>query len=310
MSMLASSIVGSSIRPQGPDLDAPDAEGFTHARVAVGEVTLHVASVAGNESARGPLVVFLHGFPEFWWSWRHQLHAFAERGYRVLAPDLRGYHLSDKPEGVHAYRVEALAADVAGLVRATGHERAMVVGHDWGAMVAWVFAERHPELLSRLAILNVPHPEKMLRGLLRPTQLRKSWYMFFFQLDGVAERGAAKGDFAEVRQMFRSEGLDAEATERLVDALRSPGTLTAAMNYYRHAIRRVLRADLPERVRIDAPTLVIWGDQDRHLGRELAAPPAEWVPNARVEHIPEASHWVQQVAPARVNELLLSFADR
>ncbi len=295
-------------RPQGPDLaDQPDAEGFTHARVDVGEVTLHVASVAGSDNNAGPLVVFLHGFPEFWWSWRHQLRALAAAGYRVMAPDLRGYHLSDKPRGVSSYKVESLAADVAGLIRASGAPDAVVVGHDWGAMVAWTFAERHPDLLRRLVIMNVPHPRAMLRGLLRPEQLKKSWYMFFFQLGGIAERAVERGDFAHVRRMFRYEGLDAEETERLIDALRAPGALTAAMGYYRHAIRRVARGDIPAPTRIEQPVLVIWGDRDRHLGSEMAAPPPEWVPRARVEHIPEATHWVQQVAADRVNALLLEF---
>jgi epoxide hydrolase 4 len=297
-----------STRPQGPGLgDRPDAEGFTHARVDVGEVTLHVASVAGSEQNGGPLVVFLHGFPEFWWSWRHQMKALAAAGYRVMAPDLRGYHLSDKPRGVASYKVESLADDVAGLIHASGAPDAVVVGHDWGAMVAWMFADRHADLLRRLVIMNVPHPRAMLRGLLRPEQLKKSWYMFFFQLDGIAERAAERRDFAHIRRMFRYEGLDAEETERLIDALRAPGALTAAMSYYRHAIRRVARGDVPAPTRIEQPVLVIWGDRDRHLGSEMAAPPAEWVPHARVEHLPDATHWVQQVAPERVNALLLEF---
>ncbi|AKV04620.1 Epoxide hydrolase [Labilithrix luteola] len=290
-------------------------DGFLHRTINVGEVRLHVAEARpeGIASDRPvpdevPLVVFLHGFPEFWWSWRKQLRAFAEAGYWAIAPDLRGFNESEKPKGVSAYEVERLAGDVAGMLRALGRKKAIVVGHDWGAVVAWFVAQLHPEMVERLAILNVPHPLQMTRGLRRPAQLLKSWYMFFFQLPRIPERLTARNDFAFVRKTFAADGIPAEDIEHYVDAARVPGALTGAMNYYRAAIRRVVMGRVPKTIRIDVPVLVIWGDEDRYLGKEMAEPPERWVTNARVVHIPGASHWVQSVASARVNELLLGFA--
>ncbi len=297
------------------------ADGFLHRKIDVGAVHLHVAEARprmpdgaladGSQDVdpEVPLVVFMHGFPELWWSWRHQLRAFADAGLWAVAPDMRGYNESDKPVGVSSYEVEPLADDIAGLVRALGRKRAIIIGHDWGAMVAWVVAERHPELVSRLAILNVPHPKQMLRGLMRLKQIRKSWYMFFFQLPaGIPERALAKDDWAYLRRMFESEGFAPDEIEPYVKAMATPGAITAAMSYYRAAIRRVAMGRMVESKRIECPVLVIWGDGDRHLGKEMAEPPSRWVPNARVEHIPEASHWVQNSAPEKVNPLLLAFA--
>lgn len=275
---------------------------FTHRHVNVGEVSLHIAE-AGDRSR--PLVVFLHGFPEFWYSWRHQLEALAKAGYWCVAPDLRGYNESDKPEGVGSYALEKLVGDVAGLIGALGREKAHVVGHDWGAVVAWSFAQAEPGRLEKLAILNVPHPVTFLRGIKTARQLFKSWYMFFFQLPWIPERAMAAFDYAALRKGFAS--FSREEQDRYVEAMKTPGARTATLAYYRSIIRRVLRGDTPKPRRIEAPVLVIWGDRDAFLGVELAEPPPEWVPDARVVHIPEASHWVQNDAPERVNELLLSF---
>ncbi len=287
------------------------ADGFLHRRVAVnGDVTLHVVEARPavmNDAV--PLVIFIHGFPEFWWSWRHQLRAFAGAGFWAIAPDMRGYNESDKPDGVEAYHVERLADDVAGLIRALGRTTAIVVGHDWGAVVAWTLAQNSPEVVSRLAILNVPHPLQMIRGLKTIKQLKKSWYMFFFQLPfGLPERALEAANYAALRWAFAADGFPTSEIEPYVDAMRQPGAVTGAMNYYRAALRRGALGRSPRTKRIDCPVLVIWGDQDRHLGKELATPPARFVPHARVEHIPEATHWVQNSAPERVNELLVAFA--
>jgi len=301
----------------GRGLPAPErrADGFLHRTVDVGEVRLHVAearpagiSAEAAVPADVPLVVFLHGFPEFWWSWRHQLEALSAAGFWAVAPDMRGYNESDKPAGVASYEVERLAGDVAGLVRALGREQAVVVGHDWGAAVAWFVAQLHPEVVRRLAILNVPHPLEMQRGLRRPAQLKKSWYMFFFQLPGIPEKTIAKDDYAYLRHTFGSDGFSREEIEPYVDAMRVPGAVTSALNYYRAAIRRIFKASVPPTRVIECPVLVIWGDQDRYLGKEMATPPARFVTNAKVVHIPEASHWVQNAAPAQVNQLLVDFA--
>jgi len=277
----------------------------THRRVDVGDVYLHIAEAG---PADGPLVVLLHGFPEFWWSWRHQLDAFAAAGFRAVAPDLRGYHLSDKPAGVRAYEVEALAGDVAGLIRALGRTEATIVGHDWGAVVAWTFAMLHGAMTTRLAILNVPHPLTMLRGMRTGRQLRKSWYIFFFQLPRLPEWVITRHDFAFIRRAFAGDGVPDADIARYVDALRQPGAVQSAVHYYRATIRRGFAGRMAAITPITVPVLVIWGDRDRYLGRELADPPADLVPQARVVHLPDASHWVQTAAPAQVNALLLDFA--
>jgi pimeloyl-ACP methyl ester carboxylesterase len=288
---------------------------FFHRTMSVGEISLHVVearpkSVGSDQNLPHdtPLVVFLHGFPEYWRSWRHQLEAFAKAGFWAVAPDMRGYGESDKPQGIAAYEIERLAGDIAGLIRALGRDDAIVVGHDWGAIVAWYVAQLHPERVKRLAILNVPHPAQMMNGLRSLRQLMRSSYMFFFQLPAVPERAVQFYNFVFLRKMFEIDGMSADDIKHLIDALRTPRVLTSGMNYYRALVRRIASGRLPPTRRIEAPVLVIWGDADRYIGKELATPPAQFVPNARVVHIPEASHWVQNVAYTRVNELLLAFA--
>jgi pimeloyl-ACP methyl ester carboxylesterase len=270
------------------------------------------------EAGEGPLVVLLHGFPEFWYSWRHQIPALARAGYHVVAPDMRGYNLSDKPQGWRAYDTGLLADDIAGLVRSfgtrtgTSEQSAYVVGHDWGAAVAYAVAMGHPEVVRRLAILNVPHPTRMLEGFRTLKQLRKSWYMFFFQVPRLPEHLIARDDFSFAKRSLRADSKDAfsdEDLERYVEAWSQPGALTGMINYYRAALRRSPGKALARMKPIEAQTLVIWGMRDRHLGSELAEPASEWVPNVRVERIPDATHWVQHDAPERVNELLLDFFD-
>jgi pimeloyl-ACP methyl ester carboxylesterase len=290
-------------------MSAPDGElaGVAHRSAHLGDVRLHYV-----EAGRGPLVLLLHGFPEFWYSWRHQIPALAGAGFRVVAPDLRGYNLSDKPRGVRAYAGDLLARDVECLIRHLGARRAVAVGHDWGAIVAWLFAMRYPELLERLVIMNGPHPVRFLRALRTPRQLVRSWYVFLFQLPRMPEALLRAGHFALLRRTFRTQpvrpgALNAEDVERYVAAAARPGALTAAINYYRAAFRQLLARAQTGLRRIDAPVLVVWGEQDRYLGQELAEPDHAWVPNVRVERLPDASHWVQLDRPERVNALLLAF---
>jgi pimeloyl-ACP methyl ester carboxylesterase len=262
------------------------------------------------EAGTGPLVVLLHGFPEFWYSWRRQIGPLAEAGYHVVAPDLRGYDLSDKPQGWRAYDASLLAGDIAGLIRSFGEQDAYVVGHDWGAAVAYAVAMLHPDVVKRLAILNVPHTSRMLEGFRTLRQLRKSWYMFFFQIPRLPEYLIGRDDFSFAKRSLRSDSKKAftdEDLERYVEAWSQPGALTGMINYYRAALRRSPRATLAAMKPIPAPTMVIWGMLDRHLGSELAEPAPEWVPNLRMERIPQATHWVQHDAPERVNELLIDF---
>ncbi|WP_437594422.1 alpha/beta fold hydrolase [Sorangium sp. So ce1000] len=265
------------------------------------------------EAGEGPLVVLLHGFPEMWYSWRHQIPALVEAGYRVIAPDMRGYNLSDKPKGVAAYALPELTADVAALIQASGAERAAaVVGHDWGGGVAWAFAMRYPALLERLVILNSPHPERLFSAFRTARQLRKSWYMFFFQLPKVPELAARKNDFALLRASVKNDprrpgAMSDEDLARYIEAWSQPGALTAMINYYRALFRPGSRRGKTRPPRVDTPVLVIWGEHDRHLGAELAAPNPALVPNARVARVPDASHFVHYDRPEKVNQLLLEF---
>jgi len=286
-------------------MSTTDAVEVSHSFADVNGVRLHYA-----EAGSGPLLVLLHGFPEFWYAWRRQIPALADAGYRVVAPDMRGYGLSSKPAGWRSYSTDRLAGDIAGLIRHLGAERAHLVGHDWGGVVAYTTAMEHPDLLDRLMILNVPHPARMSEGLRTLKQLRKSWYMFAFQAPRLAEAAIRRGDFRALKQGLRDEapGAYSERDLELYDqAWREPGAVTGMVNYYRAALRGSPRRSL-ERLRpIAAPTLVIWGERDKHLGAELAEPDPRWVPDVRVERIADASHWVEHDSPERVNELLLEF---
>jgi epoxide hydrolase 4 len=280
---------------------------LAHRYADLGDVRLHYV-----EAGEGPLVLLLHGFPQFWYQWRHQIPALVEAGFRVVAPDMRGYNLSDKPPGVRAYRIELLARDVERLILACGEQTAVVVGHDWGAIAAWIAAMRYPGRVGKLAILNVPHPARFLDGLLSPMQLLRSSYMFFFQIPRLPEEVIRAGDFALLRSALRrdpvqSEVFTAEDIERYIEAMAQPGALTASLNYYRALLRnpRETRALLQ---RVEAPVLVIWGERDRFLSQRLAEPPRLWVPNLlRVERLQDASHWVAEDRPLEVNTLLLRF---
>jgi len=284
-------------------------EAWTHCEGRVNGIRLHWV-----EQGEGPLVVLLHGFPEFWYAWRHQIPALAAAGFRAVAPDLRGYNLSDKPAGAAAYRIEALLGDLAGLIErlGEGEKKAHVVGHDWGGAFAWYAPLFHPERLLSLTLLNAPHPLAFRRELRsNAAQRKKSSYVFFFQLPWLPERRIRAGNFVILEKMLRRDpvtpGTFSDEDIRLYkEALARPGALTAAVNYYRAAFRfppRVRGRKWPDGLK----TLLVWGECDRYLGPGLLEGLDRWVPNLTVERIPEASHWVQADAPARVNELLVRF---
>jgi pimeloyl-ACP methyl ester carboxylesterase len=282
---------------------------MAHRWIDVGGLRLHCV-----EAGTGPLVVLLHGFPEFWYAWRYQIPALADAGYRVVAPDLRGYNTSDKPSRVRDYRPRVLVQDVADLIVALGASSAAVAGHDWGGGLAWLLAMQHPKRVERLVLLNAPHPVRFLKGLRSPRQLRRSWYILAFQLPWLPERLVAARDFQALRWIFRHQptrpgAFTAQDIDRYVVAAAQPGALRAAINYYRAAFRANPLAQAHGLRRVDIPTLIIWGDQDRSLGRELAEPDRAWVPDVRVERIAEASHWVQADDPERVNQLMVDFLE-
>lgn len=281
--------------------------GWRHHTATVNGVRLHYV-----EAGSGPLVVLLHGFPEFWYCWRHQIPALTAAGYRVIAPDMRGYNLSEKPNGVAHYQVEPLAEDVAALIRHAGEERAVVVGHDWGGVVAWQTAILQPQVVERLIVLNAPHPAAMARELRKPAQLLRSAYVFFFQAPLLPEALFRANRYVLLERLFRSDPVRPDAytdddIRRYKRALDQPGALTAALNYYRALSRRDPRVAFAPPPPIDAPTLLIWGDQDRALGVGLTEGLERWVPGIRVAHIADSSHWVQNDQPEQVNALMLDF---
>jgi epoxide hydrolase 4 len=269
-------------------------------RLCLDGLTLHYV-----EAGSGAPVVLLHGFPEFWYSWRHQIAALADAGFRALAPDLRGYNESDKPTGIGSYRLEILVEDVARFIGAVAGGRATVVGHDWGGVIAWELAMRRPALVARLAILNAPHPAAFRRELRTPRQLIRSWYALFFQLPWLPEWLMAARGYALLRSTFPPCFTPADL-DRYQAALAQPGARTATLNYYRAAMRYPTEtARRPPT--IDVPTLLIWGERDPFLGRRLTVGLEAWVPRLRVERLADVGHWVQNEAPERVNELLVDF---
>ena len=200
----------------------------------IGDQRLHYV-----EAGDGPLIVLLHGFPEFWYGWRQQIQPLAAAGFRVVAPDTRGYNLSSKPEGVAAYDTDQLAADIRGLIHERGAKSALLVGHDWGGSVAWATAMNHPEVVDRLAILNAAHPRKLSQGLHHPGQLRKSWYFFFFDLPDLPEAVVHADRWHFFRHFLRDArpAFTPEETDRYIEAWSQPGAATGMINYYRSSVR-------------------------------------------------------------------------
>lgn len=280
---------------------------MTHAFVDIkssSPVRLHVVQAGPDD---GPLIVLLHGFPEFWYGWKHQIDALAEAGYCVWAPDQRGYNLSEKPNGIDAYGLDTLVADVIGLIDAAGRQKAVVVGHDWGAAVAWWTAVSHPERVERLVVLNVPHPIVMKRYASRNIgQMMRSWYIGFFQLPWLPETLSGAGNWSMfVRTLLSSSR---PGTFRRADlqqykaAWSQPGAVTAMINWYRASLRKP-PARRPT-VRVTVPTLLIWGTRDKFLKREMAQPSIDLCDNGRLVFLENASHWVQHEEAERVNDLI------
>jgi epoxide hydrolase 4 len=284
-----------------PDDGTERREGYAE----LGDVKLHYV-----EAGDGPLVVLLHGFPEFWFGWRLQIAPLAAAGFRVVAPDTRGYNLSSRPTGVAAYSADKLADDIRGLIRERGAESAFVVGHDWGGTIAWTMAMNHPEVVDRLAILDAAHPRTLQEGLPHPGQLRRSWYFFYFALPGLPEQQVRAGRFRFFRRFLRDARppYTPEELDRYVEAWSQPGAVTAMINYYRCSVRTPPKKAKAAIRPISSPTLVIWGQRDRFLGPRLAEPSRDDVPNLdRVERLPNASHWVHHDEAERVNQLLIDF---
>jgi pimeloyl-ACP methyl ester carboxylesterase len=276
--------------------------------IPVNGLQLHTI-VAGQLD--GPLVILLHGFPECWYTWRKQIKPLVEAGYRVVVPDQRGYNLSDKPSGIHHYRLEALAADVLELIRSFGREKAIVVGHDWGGLVAWRLAMHHSDVVEKLIVMNAPHPATFLREIRsNPAQQRKSWYMGFFQLPLVPEELLGHDPIESARLFFRQAAINQEAFSSfdihvMATALAQPDALTCMLNWYRAVVRE--RSEVESLRPIDRPTLLIWAEDDVALGRSLTYGLEPWVSDLKIHYISHCGHWAQNEAPEEVNEQLLAF---
>jgi pimeloyl-ACP methyl ester carboxylesterase len=285
---------------------------LTYRTVAVNDVELQV-SITNEGGPRG-LALLLHGFPELAFSWRHQIPALAEAGYEVWAPNLRGYGKSSKPPKVADYSMDRLLADIGALIDASGREQVTLVGHDWGAAQAWMFAIRQVRPLDRLVIMNVPHPACMQRELKKFRQLRKSWYILFFQIPWLPEKLLCARNARAIRDSFVNMAVDESrfpdaVTDVYREAAQRPGAMRSMVNYYRAAVRgsrRTAREELPP---IDTPTLLVWGLEDSALGRETTDGTDEHVTDLTTRFLPGVSHWVQQEAPETVNAMLLAWLD-
>ncbi len=274
---------------------------------AVNGLRLHVVT-AGPEN--GPLIVLLHGFPDNWSIWQRLFKPLVNAGYHVLSPDQRGYNLSDKPIGVHPYRLDALASDIRELIHFYRREQAVIIGHDWGGIVAWRLAMDYPEVVQKLIVMNAPHPATFAREIREnPAQQRKSWYIAFFQIPWLPEILIGQSPIASANLFFRKGTVNQDAfssydLHSFAVSMSQPGALTAMLNWYRASFRD--RSALRAR-KIDTPTLLIWGEEDKALGKSLTYGLDQWVPDLSVHYIPNCGHWVQNEAPDEVNAQILKF---
>ncbi|HVN84845.1 MAG TPA: alpha/beta hydrolase [Candidatus Binatia bacterium] len=287
-----------------------DAPGIRHEFVRANGLRFHVATCGEGDR----LALCLHGFPECWFSWRHQLPFLAQLGYRAWAPDLRGYGDSDRPLLREDYTIERLLDDVAGLIDAAGARSTMLLAHDWGAVIAWCFAMRRVRPLERLVIMNVPHPGVMDQVIRSWRQLARSWYVLFFQIPRLPEALLRARQCRAIGDAFRNMAIDQrrfgdEVLHVYRDQAARPGALTAMLNYYRAYVRgggaarqRALGYPI-----IDVPTLMIWGEHDTALGKETTYGTDRFVRQLTLHYLPNVSHWVQQEAPEAVNALIQSW---
>ena len=276
----------------------------------INDIALHVV-LAGPE--KGQPIIFLHGFPEFLFAWRNQIDHFVSYGYRVIIPDQRGYNLSGKPAGIANYSIDLLARDVVGVLDNVAGSKAFVVGHDWGAAVSWYLAARYSDRIHRTAMLSVPHPRVFIKNLImNPAQLRKSWYMFLFQLPWLPEFIVSRRDWAllvRALQDTSTPGLFSDSDlEQYKESWARKGALTAMLNSYRAALLRPSKLVLDrEGSRVKVPALLIWGKNDQFAVEAMARESLQYCDNGHLEFFETATHWVQHEEAANVNNLLSQF---
>lgn len=276
---------------------------YQHEYITSNGIKLHYVT-----QGEGPLMLMLHGFPEFWYSWRHQIPEFSS-SYKVVALDLRGYNKSDKPQQQSAYVMSEFIKDVEGVIQGLGYDRCVLVGHDWGGMIAWCFAYAYPEMVEKLIVMNIPHPAKFAEGLRTPQQLMRSSYAFFFQLPVLPELLIQWSDYKAIEFAFKGMAINKSAfssqdIEAYKNAASRRGALTAMLNYYRNAFSNMGKQSWGI---LQVPTLMIWGEEDTALGKELTYGTQEYVKDFQIRYIPNCSHWVQQEEPALVNQYMRGF---
>ena len=277
---------------------------WQHAYITTNGVKLHYVT-----QGEGDLMLMLHGFPEFWYSWRHQIPEFA-KDYKVVALDLRGYNDSDKPADKSAYVMDEFIRDVEGVIKGLGYDKCILVGHDWGGAIAWNFAYAHPEMVERLIILNLPHPAKFAEGMRNPQQLLRSSYMFFFQIPWLPEFLIQSSDYQPIETAIKGMAVNKSAItkedlEAYKDAAAKRGAMTATLNYYRNIFQQ--RMTSQDWSVLSVPTLMIWGEKDTALGKELTYGTEAYVRDFKIKYIPDCSHWVQQEKPELVNQYMREF---
>uniref|UniRef100_A0A7I4Y060 Alpha beta hydrolase fold-1 domain containing protein n=1 Tax=Haemonchus contortus TaxID=6289 RepID=A0A7I4Y060_HAECO len=285
-------------------------EGWDDQYIQLKSVRLHYVQTGAENK---DLLLMLHGFPEFWYSWRYQLKYFADK-FRCVAVDQRGYNLSDKPKNVEDYNTDLLVNDIKELVELLGYSKIYLMGHDWGAIIAWKFALYYPDMVEKLVILNVPHPSAIQDLMVTSSEQRlKSWYIFMFQTPTVPELTVQKRDFHMFDVMFRGRKAGIRNAENFTDedleawkhVFSQKGALTGPINYYRNITQsRPLRGE--ERI-CKPPTLIIWGDEDQFLVKEGAVASLKYCQHGQVKFIEGASHWVMQDEPSQVNQLVDEF---
>jgi epoxide hydrolase 4 len=277
---------------------------WQHGYINTNGIKLHYVT-----QGEGELMLMLHGFPEFWYSWRYQITEFAKY-YKVVALDLRGYNDSDKPSQKSAYTMDEFVKDIQGVITGLGYEKCILVAHDWGGAIAWSFANAFPEILSKLIILNLPHPAKFAEGLRTLQQLQRSWYIFLFQLPFLPEFLIQRSDYKLIKSMFNKTvvaqtAFSTDDINAYKNAATKPGALTAMLNYYRNIFKQGLFQQNWEPIEVS--TLMIWGENDTFLGKELTYGTENYVQDFQIKYIPNFSHWVQQEQPELVNQYMREF---
>ncbi len=281
---------------------------FEQHKVLINGVKLNLVCAGKREN---PLIILLHGFPECWLTWKDQIQPLVDAGYRVIAPDQRGYNLSEKPTSIDDYRIDILAADVDAIRQYAGVTSFHIVGHDWGAAIAWWYAMHYPQFLKTLTVINVPHPlvfENSLKSNWR--QLLKSWYMFFFQIPKIPELLMPRFKFKQLQKgLIKSSNVDSfnqELLSQLLTAWQQPGALKGMLSWYRAALQRPIP---PRNTFVTCPTRILWGENDIALTKEMAQLSTQYCQEYELTYYPDGTHWLTHDHPERVTREIILFCD-